>query len=65
MALRATEDERDLLAQGRLAALRVLAEREQFVLDADGQKEWERINSRPARNLPGLARLLQRPSPFG
>jgi hypothetical protein len=35
------------------------------VLDADGQKEWERINSRPARNLPGLARLLQRPSPFG
>ena len=65
MALRATEDERDLLAQGRLAALRVLADREQFVLDADGQKEWERINSRPARNLPGLARLLQRPSPFG
>ena len=65
MALRATEDERDLLAQGRLAALRVLAEREQFVLDADGQKERERINSRPARNLPGLARLLQRPSPFG
>jgi hypothetical protein len=43
---------------------RVLADREQFVLDADGQKEWEQINSRPARNLPGLARLLQRPSPF-
>jgi len=78
--LRATEDDRDLLdraatalgtdrssfllAQGRLAAQRVLADREQFVLDADGQKEWERINSRPARNLPGLARLLQRPSPF-
>jgi uncharacterized protein (DUF1778 family) len=78
--LRATEDERDLLdraatalgtdrssfllAQGRLAAQRVLADREHFVLDADGQKEWERINSRPARNLPGLARLLQRRSPF-
>ena len=51
-------------AQGRLAAQRVLADREQFVLDADGQKEWERINSRPARSLAGLARLLQRPSPF-
>ena len=78
--LRATEADRDLLdraamalgtdrssfllAQGRLAAQRVLSDREQFVLDADGQQEWERINSRPARNLPGLARLLQRPSPF-
>jgi uncharacterized protein (DUF1778 family) len=78
--LRATEDDRDLLdraatalgtdrssfllAQGRLAAQRVLADREQFVLDADAQQEWERINSRPARSLPGLARLLQRPAPF-
>jgi uncharacterized protein (DUF1778 family) len=78
--LRATEDDRDLLdraaaalgtdrssfqlAQGRLAAQRVLADREQFVLDADAQQEWERINSRPARSLPGLARLLERPSPF-
>jgi hypothetical protein len=42
----------------------VLADREQFVLDADAQQEWERINSRPARSLPGLARLLERPSPF-
>ena len=78
--LRATEDDRDLLdraaaavgtdrssfllAHGRLAAQRVLADREQFVLDADGLHEWERINSRPARSLPGLTRLLQRPSPF-
>lgn len=78
--LRATEDDRDLLdraaaalgtdrssfllSQGRLAAQRVLADREQFVLDADAQQEWERINSRPARSLPGLARLLERPSPF-
>ena len=78
--LRTTEDERDLLdraatalgtdrssfllAQGRRAAQRVLADREQFVLDADGQKEWERINNRPARSLAGLALLLQRPSPF-
>jgi hypothetical protein len=42
----------------------VLADREQFVLDADAQQEWERINSRPALSLPGLERLLERPSPF-
>jgi uncharacterized protein (DUF1778 family) len=79
--LRATEDDRDLLdraaaalgtdrssfllAQGRLAAQRVLADREHFLLDAAAQQEWERINSRPARSLPGLVRLLERPSPFG
>ena len=79
--LRDTEDDRDLLdraatdlvndrspfllAQGRLAAQRVLADRDVFLLDADGQQEWERINSRPARSLPGLVRLLERPSPFG
>jgi uncharacterized protein (DUF1778 family) len=78
--LRATEGDRDLLdraaaalgtdrssfllAQGRLAAQRVLADREQFVLDAAAQLEWERINNRPARSLPGLERLLERPSPF-
>ena len=53
-----------LLAQGRLAAQRVLADRDFFLLDADAQQEWERINSRPARSLPGLERLLERPSPF-
>ena len=78
--LRATEDDRDLLdraatalgtdrssfllAQGRLAAQRVLADRDFFLLDADAQQEWERINSRPARSLPGLERLMDRPSPF-
>ena len=78
--LRATEDDRDLLdraaaalgtdrssfllAQGRLAAQRVLADREHLVLDANAQQEWERINSRPARSLHGLVRLLERPSPF-
>ena len=78
--LRATEDDRVLLdraaaalgtdrssfllSQGRLAAQRVLADRGQYVLDADAQQEWERINSRPARSLPGLARLLERPSPL-
>jgi uncharacterized protein (DUF1778 family) len=78
--LRATEDDRDLLdraaaalgtdrssfllAQGRLAAQRVLADRQHFLLDDDAQQEWERINSRPARSLPGLTRLLERSSPF-
>jgi uncharacterized protein (DUF1778 family) len=78
--LRATEDDRDLLDraaaalgtdrssfllyQGRLAAQRVLADRQHVLLDADAQQEWERINSRPARSLPGLTRLLERPSPF-
>ena len=78
--LRATLEDRDLLdsaaaalgldrsafvlTQGRLAAQRVLADRDQFRLDASGQQEWERINSAPARTLPGLARLLVRPSPF-
>jgi uncharacterized protein (DUF1778 family) len=78
--LRATEDDRDLLdraaaalgtdrssfllSQGRLAAQRVLADRQHFLLDEGAQQEWERINSRPARSLPGLARLLERPSPF-
>jgi len=78
--LRATEDDRDLLdraatalgtdrssfllAQGRLAAQRVLADRQHFQLDAAAQKEWERINRRAARSLPGLSRLLERPSPF-
>ena len=42
----------------------MLADREQFVLDTGAQQEWERINSRPARSLPGLTRLLERPSPF-
>ena len=53
-----------VLTHVRLAAQRVLADREHFMLDAAGQDEWERINSRPARTLSGLVRLLQRPSPF-
>jgi uncharacterized protein (DUF1778 family) len=78
--LRATEDDRNLLdraaaalgtdrssfllAQGLMAAQRVLADRQHFLLDVGAQQEWERINSRPARTLPGLTRLLERPSPF-
>lgn len=47
-----------------VAAQRVLADRERFELDADALAAWEKINSRPARDLPGLRRLMRRPSPF-
>jgi uncharacterized protein (DUF1778 family) len=47
-----------------VAARRVLAERSEFVLDAEAQQIWDKINQRPARNLDGLRQLLARPSPF-
>jgi uncharacterized protein (DUF1778 family) len=53
-----------LLDQGRQAAQRMLADRQHVLLDASTQQEWEPINNRPARSLPGLARLLERTSPF-
>jgi uncharacterized protein (DUF1778 family) len=46
------------------AARQVLADRERFVLDRAAADEWERINRRPARELAGLRRLMERPSPF-
>jgi uncharacterized protein (DUF1778 family) len=46
------------------AARHVLADRDRFVLDADAAAEWDRINRRPAKELAGLKRLLQRSSPF-
>lgn len=46
------------------SARRVLADRVQFELDAEALAEWEEVNSRPARELPGLRRLMQRPSPY-
>ena len=48
-----------------LAAQRVMADRERFVLSQRTAAEWEAINSRPAWELPGLRRLMARPSPFG
>ena len=48
----------------RTAAREALADRTVFVLDADAQQEWEDLNSRPARDLAGLGRLMSRPSPF-
>jgi uncharacterized protein (DUF1778 family) len=46
------------------AAQRVMADRDRFELPARAGAQWEAINARPARDLPGLRRLLQRPSPF-
>jgi predicted nucleic acid-binding protein len=46
------------------AARRVLADREHFELDAGTLEQWEQINTRPARELAGLKRLMERPSPF-
>lgn len=46
------------------AARELLADRDQFTLSDEARAEWERINRRPVRELPGLRRLVQRPSPF-
>lgn len=46
------------------AARRVLADRDHFELDAEALAAWESINDRRARDLPGLRRLIERPSPF-
>jgi len=46
------------------AARQVLAERDHFTLTPEAAAEWERINRRPAKELAGLRRLMQRPSPF-
>lgn len=42
-----------------------VAEQTRLVLDAAAHVQWDRISSRPARSLPGLARLLEQPSSFG
>ena len=47
-----------------VAARRVLADRNEFTLSAEAAEEWEKINSRPAQDLPGLRALMNRPSPF-
>ena len=46
------------------AAARVLADRTEFALDSEARNAWEAINARPARDLPGVQKLLDRPSPF-
>jgi uncharacterized protein (DUF1778 family) len=80
LELRTTPDERDLidravaLTHGDLtefvvasavgAARRVLADRDRFELDAQALAEWNAVNARRARDLPGLRALMKRPSPF-
>lgn len=46
------------------AAHRVLADRDRFGLSREAAAEWDKINRRPARDLPSLRRLLERRSPF-
>ena len=80
LEVRTTEDERALIDRAVevagvdlstfvvrelvAAARELLADRDHFTLSPDARAEWERINRRPARELPGLRRLMQRPSPF-
>jgi len=47
-----------------VAARRVLADRSEFTLDPRAIDAWEQINRRRGRDLPGLRRLMERPSPF-
>lgn len=47
-----------------IAARRVLADRTEFALSPQAAKAWEEINAQPAQDLPGLRRLMARPSPF-
>jgi uncharacterized protein (DUF1778 family) len=80
MDLRTTAEERELIdravaatgtdltdfvvSHAYEAARRVLADRDRFELDPTALVAWEALNARPARELPGLAKLMQRPSPF-
>jgi uncharacterized protein (DUF1778 family) len=80
MDLRTTQEERELIERAVAAtgtdltefvvshaydaARRVLADRDRFELDAAALDAWEAVNARPARELPGLAKLMQRRSPF-
>jgi uncharacterized protein (DUF1778 family) len=80
LEVRTTKDERSLIdravaEQGTdltefvvsnltVAARRVLADRTDFVLDLDAAAAWDGVNRRRARDLPGLRRLMERPSPF-
>jgi uncharacterized protein (DUF1778 family) len=80
LEIRTTEDERALIDRAVQvagvdlstfvirqlveAARQLLADRDRFTLSPEAHAEWERINGRPARDLPGLRRLMKRPSPF-
>ena len=53
-----------VLSSVTTAARQVLADRTEFVLSPEAADAWEAINTRPARDLPGLRELMRRPSPF-
>ncbi len=48
----------------RIAAQRILADRTEFLLDEQQWEAWQELLDRPARDLPGLRRLMERPSPW-
>lgn len=48
----------------RQEAERLLADQTSFTLSPKAQAEWDALNKRRARDLPGLAQLMRRPSPF-
>ncbi|MEZ0364916.1 DUF1778 domain-containing protein [Mycobacterium sp. pUA109] len=80
MDLRTTPEERELIdravrasgtdltdfviTHASEAARRILADRDRFDLDPAARQQWDDVNARPARDLTGLRRLMQRPSPF-
>ena len=46
------------------ASRRVLADRTQFALSAQAAQAWDRVNALPAKDLPGLRKLMARRTPF-
>jgi len=48
----------------RVAAQRVLADRTEFILSPVEAALVDALMQRPAQELPGLAELMNRPSPF-
>ena len=41
-----------------------LADRREFVLDDEARAAWNEFNERPPRDVVGLRKLMDRPSPF-
>ena len=64
VAVAGTSGTEFVLSSGTTAARQVLADRTEFVLSPQAAAAWDAINERPARDLPGLRELMQRPSPF-
>jgi len=80
LELRTTPEERDIIdravaasdtgltefvvSSAVSAAQRLLADRDRFDLDEMAAEAWDAMNARPASDLPGLRRLMERPSPF-